>query len=111
MTHASARNGALFPSVLLCLGCGVKLTLFVLAEIWWHLPTLFADVFFFLFISHQPAVFFSQNKPAIRNQLTVLFSQNKLALAISNQPNEHGVVCSTTLLSPTLPLAIASVRW
>jgi hypothetical protein len=32
-------------------------------------------------ISHQPAVFFSQNKPATNNQSTVLFSQNKPAPA------------------------------
>jgi hypothetical protein len=32
---------------------------------------------------------FSQNKPAISNQPTVLFSQNKLAPAISHQPNEQ----------------------
>jgi hypothetical protein len=42
-------------------------------------------------ISHQPTVFFSQNKPATSNQATVLFSQNKPAPAISNQPNEHAL--------------------
>jgi hypothetical protein len=41
------------------------------------------------FISHQPAVRFSQTKPAISNQSAVLFSQNKPAPAISHQPNEH----------------------
>jgi hypothetical protein len=40
-------------------------------------------------ISHQPAVLFSQNKPATSNQSTVLFSQNKPAPAISHQPNEQ----------------------
>jgi hypothetical protein len=40
--------------------------------------------------SHQPAVFFSQNKPATSNQPAVLFSQNKSAPAISHQPNEQG---------------------
>jgi hypothetical protein len=40
-------------------------------------------------ISHQPAVLFSQNKPATSNQPTVLFSQNKPAPAISHQPNEQ----------------------
>jgi hypothetical protein len=40
-------------------------------------------------ISHQPAVVFSQNKPAISNKPTVLFSQSKSALAISHQPNEQ----------------------
>jgi hypothetical protein len=42
-------------------------------------------------ISHQPAVLFSQNKPATRNQPAVLFSQNKSAPAISHQPNEQAV--------------------
>jgi hypothetical protein len=41
------------------------------------------------FISHQPAVFFSYNKPATSNQPTVLFSQNKPAPAISHQPTEQ----------------------
>jgi hypothetical protein len=40
-------------------------------------------------ISHQPAVLFSQNKPATNNQPTVLFSHNKPAPAISHQPNEQ----------------------
>jgi hypothetical protein len=40
-------------------------------------------------ISHQPAVLFSQNKPATNNQPTVLFSQNKPAAAISHQPTEQ----------------------
>jgi hypothetical protein len=40
-------------------------------------------------ISHQPAVIFSQNKPATSNQPTVLFSHNKSAPAISHQPNEQ----------------------
>jgi hypothetical protein len=40
-------------------------------------------------ISHQPAVLFSQNKPATNNQPAVLFSQNKSAPAISHQPNEQ----------------------
>jgi hypothetical protein len=42
-------------------------------------------------IIHQPAVLFSQNKPATNNQPTVLFSQNKSALATSHQPNEQAV--------------------
>jgi hypothetical protein len=45
--------------------------------------------FFVCLISHQPAVLFSQNKPAITNQPAVLFSQNKPAPAISHQPNEQ----------------------
>jgi hypothetical protein len=40
-------------------------------------------------ISHQPAVLFSYNKPAISNQPAVLFSQNKSAPAISHQPTEQ----------------------
>jgi hypothetical protein len=40
-------------------------------------------------ISHQPAVLFSQNKPAITNQPAVFFSQNKPAPVISHQPNEQ----------------------
>jgi hypothetical protein len=47
---------------------------------------------FVWFISHQPAVLFSQNKPAIRNQPAVLFSQNKPAPAISNQTNEQAAL-------------------
>jgi hypothetical protein len=41
------------------------------------------------FISHQPAVLFSHNKPATSNQPAVLFSQNKPAPAISHQPTEQ----------------------
>jgi hypothetical protein len=48
-----------------------------------QIVTLFAWL-----ISHQPAVLFSQNRPATRNQSAVLFSQNKPAPAISHQPNE-----------------------
>jgi hypothetical protein len=40
-------------------------------------------------ISHQPAVLFSHNKPAISNQPAVLFSHNKPAPAISHQPTEQ----------------------
>jgi hypothetical protein len=40
-------------------------------------------------ISHQPAILFSQNKPATSNQPAVLVSQNKSAPAISHQPNEQ----------------------
>jgi hypothetical protein len=39
--------------------------------------------------SHQPAVLFPRNKPAINNQPAVLFSQNKPASAISHLPNEQ----------------------
>jgi hypothetical protein len=43
-------------------------------------------------ISHQPAVLFSQNKPASSNQPAVFFFQNKSAPAISHQPNEQAVI-------------------
>jgi hypothetical protein len=43
-----------------------------------------AFALFVWLISHQPAVFFSQNK-----QQAVLFSQNKSAPAISHQSNEQ----------------------
>jgi hypothetical protein len=46
---------------------------------------------FIRLISHQPAVLFSQNKPAINNQPTIFFSHNKSAPAISHQPNEQAV--------------------
>jgi hypothetical protein len=46
------------------------------------------DSLFAWLISHQPAVLFSQNKPATSNQPAVLFSQNKSAPAINHQPNE-----------------------
>jgi hypothetical protein len=46
-------------------------------------------------ISHQPAVFFSQNKSVISNQTTILFSQNKSAPAMNRMaartiPTGHG---------------------
>jgi hypothetical protein len=47
-------------------------------------------------INHQPAVLFSQNKPATSNQPAVLFSQNKPAPAISHQPNEQAVNTKST---------------
>jgi hypothetical protein len=37
---------------------------------------------------------FSQNKPVTSNQPAVLFSQNKPALAISHQPTEQGASCN-----------------
>jgi hypothetical protein len=45
--------------------------------------------FFARLISHQPAVLFSQNKPATSNQPAVVFSQNKPAPAISPQLTEQ----------------------
>jgi hypothetical protein len=41
------------------------------------------DVMFVWLINHQPAVFFSQNKPATSNQPAVLLSQNKSISATS----------------------------
>jgi hypothetical protein len=52
-------------------------------------PKLETSALFVWLISHQPAVFFSHNKPAITNQSAVLFSQNKPVPAISHQPNEQ----------------------
>jgi hypothetical protein len=52
-----------------------------------------SSALFVWLISHQPAVLFSQNKPATSNQPAVLFSQNKSASAISHQPNEQAVGC------------------
>jgi hypothetical protein len=57
----------------------------------WQILTLFAWL-----ISHQPAVLFSQNKPATSNQPAVLLSQNKPARAISHQPNEQATYVLTT---------------
>jgi hypothetical protein len=50
-------------------------------------------------ISHQPTIFFSQNKPATSNQPAVLFSQNKPASAISHQPNEQAASIHDYLVS------------
>jgi hypothetical protein len=47
-------------------------------------------------ISHQPAVLFSQNKPATSNQPAVLFSQNKPAPAINHQPTEQARKTTST---------------
>jgi hypothetical protein len=58
-------------------------------------------------ISHQPAVLFSQNKPATSNQPTVLLSQNESAPAISHQPTEQAESCKDygrrCLPHPSLP--------
>jgi hypothetical protein len=51
------------------------------------LLSFFASMIIALFvwlISHQPALLFSQNKPATSNQPIVLFSQNKSAPTISH---------------------------
>jgi hypothetical protein len=65
----------------------ISVVLLVVDGTWEH---LFHSLFVRL-ISYQPAVLFSQNKPATSNQPTVLFSQNKSAPAISHQPNEQAV--------------------
>jgi hypothetical protein len=54
------------------------------------------DALFPWLISHQPAVLFSQNKPATSNQPAVLFPQNKPAPAISHQPTEQAVTLRAT---------------
>jgi hypothetical protein len=46
---------------------------------------------FIRLISNQPAVLFSQNRPATSNQPAVLFSYSKSAPAISHLPNEQAV--------------------
>jgi hypothetical protein len=43
-------------------------------------------------ISYQPAVLFSQNKPATSKQPAVLFSQNKSATSTNHQPNKQAQV-------------------
>jgi hypothetical protein len=48
-------------------------------------------VLFAWLINHQPAVLYSQNKPATSNQPAILFSHNKPAPVISHQPNEETV--------------------
>jgi hypothetical protein len=49
----------------------------------------YTNALFAWLISHQPAVLFSQNKPATSNQPAALFSQNKPPPAISHQPTEQ----------------------
>jgi hypothetical protein len=51
------------------------------------------NALFVWLISHQPAVLFSQNKPAISNQPAALFSQHKSAPTISHKPNEQASLC------------------
>jgi hypothetical protein len=59
-----------------------------------------SSALFVWLISHQPAVLFSQNKPATSNQPAVLFSHNKSAPAISHQPNEQAAGCCTQAAAP-----------
>jgi hypothetical protein len=61
---------------------------YLLSNLAYHDHNVRASLFAWL-ISHQPAVLFSQNKPATNKQSAVLFSQNKPAPAISHQPNER----------------------
>jgi hypothetical protein len=52
-------------------------------------------------ISHQPAVLFSQNKPATSNQPTILFSQNKSAPAIIHQTKDQADAANNTVMLPS----------
>jgi hypothetical protein len=54
-----------------------------------HHHVIESDSLFVRLISHQPIVFFYQNKPVTSNQPAVFFSQNKSAPGITNQPNEQ----------------------
>jgi hypothetical protein len=65
------------------------------------------NLFVWLF-SHQPAVLFSQNKPATGNQPAVLFSHNKPAPTISHQPNEQA---GSSFRAVFLPHAGMHKRW
>jgi hypothetical protein len=66
--------------------------------------TIFA--LFVWLISHQPAVLFSQNKPATNNQPAVLFSQNEPAPTTSHQPNEQAAY-----RSEEAPLEVEVLGW
>jgi hypothetical protein len=69
-----------------------------------HTPTIkdsWGRTLFAWLISHQPAVFFSQNEPATSNQPIVLFSQNKSAPTTSHQPNEQAA-CLSWVIGPLL---------
>jgi hypothetical protein len=68
-------------------------------------PSSAIHTLFAWFISHQPTVFFSYNKPATSNQPTVLFSQNKPAPATS-QPNRLSAGDSSP---PSIPCSAASL--
>jgi hypothetical protein len=59
-------------------------------------PYVGVSALFAWLISHQPAVLFSQNKPASSNQPAVLFSQNKPAPSISHQPTEQAAHIQTS---------------
>jgi hypothetical protein len=67
----------------------------VSGSVWWLLFIFLQHVqvyaLFAWLIGHQPAVLFSQTKPATNNPTAVLFSQNKPAPAVSHQPNEQVV--------------------
>jgi hypothetical protein len=66
-------------------------------------PSDQSDALFVWLISHQLAVLFSQNKPAITNQPAVFFSQNKPTPAISHQPNEQAVRSRCPTASQSAP--------
>jgi hypothetical protein len=70
-----------------------------------------ADSLFVRLISHQPAVLFSQNKPATNNQPTVLFSHSKSAPAISHQPNEQAVSFLGIFALAVLALKFISINY
>jgi hypothetical protein len=91
-------------------------------------PVAMSGALFAWLISHQPAVLFSQNKPATSNQPAVPFSQNKPAPAISHQPTEQaeglegstdatrneevGTAARTSyILSPAYGEVRAAARW
>jgi hypothetical protein len=87
--HRGARAAAL------CAPVGAAVITVPLGIIWyaleWHsrFKTCLGSALFAWLISHQPALLFSQTKPATSNQPAVLFSQNKPAPAISHQPTEQ----------------------
>jgi hypothetical protein len=56
------------------------------------------DSLFVGLISHQPTIFFYQNKPVTSNQPAIFFSQNKSAPAITHQPNEQAETQSLGLV-------------
>jgi hypothetical protein len=82
----------------------VALMIFLVAA-----PPIQVDGLFVWLISHQPAVLFSQNKPATNNQPAVIFSQNKPAPAISHQPTEQACcpnVAARACYAPCTPFLI-----
>jgi hypothetical protein len=82
------------------------------------ISSLHASALFAWLISHQPAVFFSQNKPVTSNQPVVFFSQNKSTPAISQTNRQltgqvwsldHSAVCDfqfSTAFARKIPRAV-----